>query len=256
MPRRPAVSPLDSPPFEGFPASALSFFRKLKAHNDRDWFAVRKPVFIRDLHEPMLALISRLRDQLQPDLPDYVFEPKRAVYRIYRDTRFSKDKTPYKLHYGAQFQHAKVTKNLGAGLYFHVSATEVAIGGGLYMPGPDELLAVRLAMVRHEKQFRALLIDKSAIRLLGPVAGDVAARVPKLLEGAPERTHDLVRRKQVYHYLELDAKLATTPGLEREIVRRFRAAMPLVSWINDVLVEAIARQAGEDAKPRRPEPMF
>lgn len=241
--------------FAGFPGAALAFFRKLKTQNDRDWFNAHKPAFQRDIHEPMLDLVARLRDELQTELPDYVFEPRRAIYRIHRDTRFSKDKTPYKLHYGAQFQHARVTKNLGAGFYFHVSATEVAVGGGLYMPGPDELLAVRLAMVRHEKAFRALLADKKTAKMLGPIGGDVAARVPKLLEGAPERTHDLVRRKQVYYYQELDAKLATAPTLQRELVKRFRALKPLVTWINDAIVEATAKQSGEE-KPRRPAPMW
>jgi uncharacterized protein (TIGR02453 family) len=242
--------------FAGFPRSALSFFRSLKSHNDRDWFNAHKAAFKRDLHEPMLDLVDRLRAVLQSDLPDYVFESKRAIYRIYRDTRFSKDKTPYKLHYGAQFQHAKVTKNLGAGFYFHVSATEVAVGGGLYMPGPDELLAVRLAMVRHEKAFRALLADKKTAKLLGPIGGDVAARLPKMMEGAPDHTHDLVKRKQVYYYQELDANLATTPKLQGELVKRFRAMIPLVTWLNNAIVEATVKSSGEELRPKRPEPMW
>ncbi len=242
--------------FPGFPRAALSFFRRLKSQNDREWFNAHKPAFQRDVHAPMLDLVSRLRDALQPELPDYVFEPKRAIYRIYRDTRFSKDKTPYKLHYGAQFQHAKVTKNLGAGFYFHVSATEVAVGGGLYMPGPDELLAVRLAMVRHEKAFRALIADKKTAKLLGPIGGDVATRLPKMMEGAPEHTYDLVKRKQIYRYQELDASLATTPRLQGELVKRFRAMIPLVTWLNDAIVEATAKSSGEDPRPKRPEPMW
>ncbi|MFT3788303.1 MAG: DUF2461 domain-containing protein [Tepidisphaeraceae bacterium] len=242
--------------FPGFPKQALTFLRQLKAHNDRDWFNAHKDQFKTHLHEPMLALIERLREKMLSFAAEHTFEPKRAIYRIYRDTRFSKDKTPYKDHYGAQFQHPKVTKNLGAGYYFHISPTEVAIGGGFYMPGPDELLALRLAMVRDEKRFRALLADKKVGMLCGSIQGESAARVPKMLESAPANCHDLVKRKQAYFYVELDPKVATTPTLEKELVSRFEKMAPLIDWANDAIIAALVKSSGGEDKPKRPAPMF
>jgi uncharacterized protein (TIGR02453 family) len=236
---------------------AISFLGAIEKNNDRAWFAAHKKQFTELLHEPTVALIDRLRARMLPFAADYNFDPKRTIYRIYRDTRFAKDKTPLKTHYGFQFQHPTITKNLGAGYYFHIGAKEVAIGGGIYMPGPDELLALRLGFVRDEKKVRAMIADKKLVKAMGPVAGESAARLPKMLESAPEHTHDLVRRKQLYYYLELPPASATAAGFEDLLVDRFKLMHPVVDWINRTLIAAIKGKPGEDDnKPRRPVPMF
>ena len=118
--------------------------------------------------------------------PEYVTDPAKAVYRFYRDTRFSKDKTPYKDHIAASFRHRNLGgEGGGAGFYFAVSHKEVAVGGGVYMPAPETLLAIRGHMAEFHREFETLLKARAVKRLLGDLQGEQLSRVPKgLLGGA------------------------------------------------------------------------
>src|SRR5947209_7177135 len=111
-----------TPGFTGFPPEAITFFRALKKNNKREWFQPRKEIFEEQVKAPMLELVTVLMQRLADFAPDYVADPKKAIYRIYRDTRFSKDKTPYKTHIAAVFTPRSLEKHSGAGFYFSVSA--------------------------------------------------------------------------------------------------------------------------------------
>src|SRR2546423_6282119 len=132
--------------FPGFPREGLRFLRQLERNNSREWFQPRKELFEQRVREPMLRLVELLCDDVRKFAADHVVEPKKALYRIYRDTRFSKDKTPYKTHIAAIFPARGLPKHAGAGFYFHISQKGVEIAGGMYMPGPPELAAVRKAI--------------------------------------------------------------------------------------------------------------
>lgn len=243
--------------FPGFSPKALTFFRQLSKNNDRDWFAANKKTYVELVETPMLELVAAVGEGIRPFAGDYVREPKKHLYRIYRDTRFAKDKTPYKLHLGAQYQHPRVTKNLGAGLYFHVSHTELCIAGGIYMPGPDELAALRSAFLADQRPFRKLIADRSLLKLMGQPTSQSLAKVPKAFD-AGHPAADLLRLKQFYFYVDLDPKLATTPKVTTEIVRHFKALAPLIHYLNNAIVAANADAEEEDVTPvpRRPKPMF
>jgi uncharacterized protein (TIGR02453 family) len=129
--------------FPGFPPEALQFFRSLARHNHRDWFQPRKPVFEAQVKQPMRALVEALNGAMKTFAPDYVTDPDKAIYRIYRDTRFSKDKTPYKDHIAASFRRRGAGPHQEGGYYLQLSHKEVAVGGGVYMPQPPVLLGIR-----------------------------------------------------------------------------------------------------------------
>ncbi len=140
--------------FTGFPAEALTFLRGLKKNNNREWFQAHKPVFEEKVKAPMLELIGELNLALAGFAPDYVTDPAKAYYRIYRDTRFSPDKTPYKTHISALFRPRGLDKHSCGSLYFQISAGETGVAGGIYMPGPEELLAVRTHLAQHHERLR------------------------------------------------------------------------------------------------------
>lgn len=218
--------------FPGFSAEALQFFRGLARHNNREWFQPRKPVFEQHLKQPMYELVNRVNTAMTRFAPDYLTEPSKAVYRIYRDTRFSKDKTPYKDHIAASFRHRQLSgESAGGGFYFAVSHKEVAIGGGMYMPSPETLLAVRRHIAEYHKELRKLLAAKQVRSLLGDVHGEQLSRVPKGFS-ADDPAADLLKYKQLYLYVELPPDLATTPALEKEIVTRFKAMTPFMEFLN------------------------
>ena len=103
--------------FRSFSPQALTFLRALKRNNNREWFAARKNEYERLVREPMLTLIDRLAADLPAFAPELVASPKASLYRIYRDTRFSEDKTPLKTNVAAIFPCRGLPKHQGAGLY-------------------------------------------------------------------------------------------------------------------------------------------
>src|SRR3712207_3689852 len=154
----------------GFGPKMASFFRGLVKNNDRQWFAAHKAEFEQHVRGPLLAVVEAVNDKLRAFAAEYVIEPShKAIYRIYRDTRFAKDKTPYKTHIAAHFQRRGIAKNAGAGYYFAVSHEGLQVGGGMYMPGPDELAAVRGAIAADPAAFDRIFNDRKTAKLVGPL---------------------------------------------------------------------------------------
>jgi uncharacterized protein (TIGR02453 family) len=223
--------------FPGFPAEAIDFFRFLARNNRREWFQPRKQLFEERVKQPMQALVETVNSALMGFAPEYVTEPGKAIYRIYRDTRFSKDKTPYKTHIAASF-HRHVPVNHGdAGYYFAISHKEVAIGGGIYMPEPPALLAIRNHIAEHHLEFRRILRARSVKQLLGELQGEQLSRVPKGF-ACDHPALDLLRFKRFILYVTLEPDLATKPALYSEIVKRFRAMAPFLRFLTAPLAAA------------------
>jgi uncharacterized protein (TIGR02453 family) len=222
-----------------FPPEAITFLKGLEKNNTRDWFQPRKEIFETKLKEPMLEFVETINAELLKFAPEHITEPKKAVYRIYRDTRFSKDKTPYKTHLGAIFPRRGLGKDAGAGYYFHVSAKEVGVACGAYAPGPEQLLKIRHFLAENHK-----MLPKS-IPGMGSLQGSTLQRVPKGFD-AQHPAADLIKKKQWYWWVELDASLATSPKLKAEIVKRFRAMAPVIELLNKPLLGKTKAYAADE----------
>ena len=166
--------------------------------------------------------------------PQYVGEPAKCVFRIYRDTRFSKDKTPYKTHIGAAFWRNGLDKG-GAGYYVGISPEEIHIGGGLYGPDPATLLAVRTRIAKNFGAFRKTFASAAVKKLLGEPAGESASRAPKGFD-PEDPAIEYLKRKQHVVMAHLDPAVATTPKLFGEVVKRFEVMTPLIEFLNEPLV--------------------
>jgi uncharacterized protein (TIGR02453 family) len=214
--------------FPGFPPEALRFLRALARNNEREWFQPRKEQYEQQVKAPMIALVTELNAELAKYAPDYVTDPKKAIFRIYRDTRFSADKTPYKTNISAVF-HKRGQP--GGGFYFSVSAKEVEIAGGIYHPDREVTLAVRQHIAEHHEELRRLLADRKTSKLCGELRGDELSRAPKGFDpGHP--AIDLIRKKDWIFDTTLDPSIATTPELWAEITSRFRAMHPALEFLN------------------------
>ncbi|MGH9672816.1 MAG: DUF2461 domain-containing protein [Bryobacteraceae bacterium] len=229
--------------FPGFPEVGVQFLRGLSRHNRREWFQPRKEIFERDVKKPMEALVEALNADFARYAPDYITDPNKAVYRIYRDTRFSHDKTPYKTHIAASFWRRGFQKHVSAGYYFSVSPKEIEVAGGIYMPGPEQLLAIRRKLASDHEAFRKLLKARVLRSTMGDLQGDSLSRVPKGFP-ADHAAADLIRRKNWIFYVLLDGKLSTSPKLLDEVTRRFRALAPCVEYLNQALAGGRAAAAG------------
>lgn len=234
--------------FPGFPPQALTFFRGLARNNRRDWFLAHQAVYRESVQRPMVELVEALNAALVEFDPACVTDPRKAIYRFYRDVRFSADKSPYKTHLAASFWRRGMPRHAGAGYYFSVSAKEIEVGGGIYLAPPDTLVAMRRHFALHHQEFRALTRARRLRTLFGEVQGERLTRTPK---GYPSDhpAADLLRYRQCYLFTTLDAALATTPRLFTELVRHFRAMTPFIEFLNTPLVAANRRRRSDTALP-------
>jgi len=217
--------------FPGFSPDAISFLRALKRNNRRDWFQPRKEKYEALIKAPMLELVESLNQQFMNFAPNYITPPEKAVYRIYRDTRFSPDKTPYKTHISAIFPRHTAVKREGAVFYFHFTEKEVLVFGGVYSPDRDELLAYRTLLQEHHEEFNAILGNRQLRKLAGGLEGEQLSRMPK---GFPvdHPAEALLRKKQWYLESTLDNRVLTSPRLVSELARRFEVMAPMVEFLN------------------------
>ncbi len=236
-------------PFAGFPPEALEFLRDLKLNNNRDWFQPRKHIYEEKVRGPMLDLVTALGDEIAEFAPEMQTEPKKAVYRIYRDVRFSPDKSPYKTHIAAVFSPRSLEKHSGAGLYFHISVDEVLVGGGIYSPGSKELLAVRSHLAANAKEFNQILRERQFRSLFKEVSGEKLKRVPKGFSTDDPAAEYLVYKQYLAGTL-LPPDIVRTPKLYRELVKHFRAITPFLRFLNKPLTKP-ARAAKKKARGRR-----
>ena len=228
--------------FPGFPKEMMTFFRSLKRNNRREWFQPRKHVFEQHAKEPMTELVAALNSEFAKFAPEYVTDPKKAIFRIYRDTRFSADKTPYKTHIAASFARRGGERLAAGGFYFSVSHDQIEVAGGIYHPAPDTMLVVRTHIAEHHQQLRRILADRKVRRLLGELQGDELTRAPKGFDpGHP--AIGLIKMKDWILDTTLDPSLGTTPRLYREIADRFRVMAPLIAFLNRPL---LARKPAKD----------
>ena len=159
----------------------MKFLRGLAKNNDREWFNARKAIYERELKAPMLALIDEINHAMTEFAPDHLRDPKKIMMRIYRDTRFAKDKRPYKKHVSAWWSRRGMEKTSGGGFYLQVSPKEVLVSIGVYMPEREQLRAIREWMSENHDAYRTMLnkMTKQRGMQMTHIDGNVLTRMPK-----------------------------------------------------------------------------
>ena len=222
-----------------FTARTLSFLRSLKRNNDREWFRERKDQYETHVRGPMAQLVTRLAVDLKPFAPEMVADPKRSLYRIYRDTRFSDDKTPLKTNAAASFPPRGFPRHEGAGFYVEIAPGWVWMGGGLYRPPPPSLYAIRERLAGSHPQLHRLVTTKEFRTVLGELQGEQLTRVPRgYLKDHPAGGY--LRYKQFLGFREFEPGFATSDRFYPELLRTFKALTPLVRFLNTAIREGVA----------------
>ena len=228
--------------FKCFPAAAVKFLAALSKNNNREWFQPRKPEFDEVLHTPLIQLAELVNAMLMKDAPVYAFaDAKKALNRIYRDIRFSSDKTPYQNHVSMLFPQQRLGKKTGAALYFGLSATEVTIAGGMYFGETRELQAVREHLASKHAEFRSILSAKPLKQVFGELAGDSLQKTPKQF-GIDHPAADLLKRKQWLLLSTSPAKTALGEEFGANTVKALRLLIPFVSFLNAPLEALQAKE--------------
>lgn len=222
----------DTPPFDGFPKDTLRFLRELKQNNNREWFAAQKERYEQNVREPMLALLDTLAARLRVVDPDIALEAKKAMYRIYRDVRFSADKSPYKVWIAAAFTYRGFDRKHDAAFYFHIMPEELGVGGGLYAPQGDRLKNIRNAIDADAAALRGILAKKLFTQYFGGLQGEELKRIPMGFD-KEHPDADLLKKKQLLCWQTLPVSLVTEAALADRLQEHFIAMAPFVRWLVD-----------------------
>jgi uncharacterized protein (TIGR02453 family) len=232
-----------APPFAGFSPDAIQFLADLAQNNDRAWFQPRKAEYERLLKEPLEAMIAALADRLAARGVPMLADPKRSPFRIYRDTRFSKDKSPYKAHLGARFPWVEDAPGAGAGGghderahgnggYFHFQPGEMYVGGGMWQMEKPRLEAFRAAVLANPGRVTEALETPAFVTWFGGGARphDELKRFPPGYPQDHPLAH-LFRWKDVVFGRSLSDDEVLSPDLPDTLAEGYATAMPVFRFL-------------------------
>jgi len=227
-----------------FSAATLTFLRGLKRHNERPWFEAHRADYEAAVKQPMRELIEEMDVRLARLAPEIIGDPKRSMFRIYRDIRFSTDKSPYKTHASCWFYHRDGSRAVGreavgggAGFYFQIAPRDSFTGGGMWMPPREALRNLRDAIAEDPKGFAEIATDRRLLRRFGGLDEDEEAVLKRVSRGfAPD--HPGARWLKFQSFVTgrgLSDAQAVSARLPAVLEADFRLMLPLVRWINGVL---------------------
>jgi uncharacterized protein (TIGR02453 family) len=224
-----------------FTKRALTFLRGLKKHNAKPWFEAHRDEYEQDIRAPMRELIEELDVSFAGFAPEIGGDVKRSMFRINRDIRFSKDKSPYKTHAACWFHHRGATRNVGqeaaegsAGFYFHLEpGGRSMIGAGLWMPPRPQLNKLRDAIADDPKGFDRLA--RAIPKRFGGLEDEGSLkRMPRgFAEDHPAAKY--LRYQSFTTGRALTDSDVTSPRLASLLAREYEAMLPLVRWLNGAL---------------------
>ena len=217
-----------------FTPALFSFLRELKENNSRDWFEHNRARFERDVREPLIQFVVDFAPHLRKISPHYVADPRPnggSVFRIYRDTRFARDKTPYKTNAGLHFRHAAGKDVHAPGFYLHLQPDEVFTGCGLWHPEPPVLARVRDAMVSYPRSWQSI---KAKLPDGFSIEGARLARPPRGYDAGHPLIDDL-RLKDITLYVSLTEADACAPGFLDRFVEICRASAPFMRFLTEAV---------------------
>ena len=222
--------------FAGFKEDFFEFFKQLKQNNNRDWFAENKTNYYESVLNPMSSFIVAIAPHLKRISPHYKADPKPhggSMFRIYRDTRFSKDKTPYKTHAACHFRHVAGRDAHAPGFYVHIETDRISFGGGVWLPPSKQLSQIREFIADNPSAWGKIR-RSTAIKRLGGIQGVSLKRPPRGYE-ADARYIDDLKKKSFYVMAEADASLALRPEFVTETAKVFKTAAKLNHFVTDAL---------------------
>lgn len=214
--------------------SFLSFFSDLEANNDREWFATQKERYETQVKHPFEAFVTELIGALSKEDKRLNIDPSNAIFRIYRDTRFSKDKTPHKTYASAAIAPGGRKDMSYPGLYLQAGATSFALAGGIYMPDKQQLEDIRASIAHDPEKWKKATRDKAFVSKWGSVQGErnkvLKPEYKDLVKDIPE-----IANKQFYYWVELDANTLLKKDVVARCVEYYRAAKPVSAFLYSAL---------------------
>ncbi len=205
----------------------LNFLKDLEANNNREWFDEHKSTFkehqaiVKDFFSVILEGLN-ISDEIE----------KFKMFRIYRDVRFSKDKTPYKTHLSGSFTRSGA--KLRGGYYIRLKPNDSFIGVGFWEPNKEDLLRIRKELELDAEEFRSVINEPSFKKVWGSITGDELKTSPKGFD-KEHKDIDLIRKKQFIFGKKFTDKEVTSPNFSKKIISSFIAVRPFFDLMSDIL---------------------
>ncbi|MFN8275875.1 MAG: DUF2461 domain-containing protein [Chitinophagales bacterium] len=212
----------------------FTFFQQLEKNNNKPWFDAHRDDYETHVKAPFRAFVTKIIEELVAQGEAVNTNPSKAIFRINRDIRFSKDKSPYKNNVGAIFAKGGTTDN-GVGYYMHLGAKEIFVGGGWYQPGKEELIKIRQEIYYNNADFSALVNNKTFRSTFGTVQGETNKMIPSEYKDFLVE-QPLIANKQFYYMKALTKEDVLSRNFDKTVLKIFSAGRPL----NQFLAGAIA----------------
>jgi uncharacterized protein (TIGR02453 family) len=218
--------------FKGFSPSLIGFLSELAENNNREWFMANKPRYESEVLAPALDFIAAMEEPLAKIAPHFVAIPRRmggSLMRVYRDTRFSRNKTPYKTNVGIQFRHELGKDAHAPGFYFHIDPDSIFVGAGSWRPASDALFNIRTLIAEQPKKWLEARNARS-FRKHYRLGGDSLKRPPRGFDGEHPQIDD-IRRKDFIAIKELDRSFLAGDDVIMQVSEFFAAARPYMRFL-------------------------
>ena len=208
-------------------SSSVSFFKKLKKNNNRDWFAENKPKF-----KELQLEIKTFGEELKDRLNEFDNVDRFKLFRIYRDIRFSKDKTPFKTHFGLTWHRTKPLYR--GGYYLHISPGKNFLACGFWDPNPNDLKRIRKEIEYDAKELRDIISSKEFFSVWGNLEGSELKTAPRNFD----KNHpdiDLIRKKQFIFSISYSDEEVCEPQFINKLENALKMVRPFTDYMSDVL---------------------
>ncbi len=223
--------------FKGLPKDLSNFLAELGANNNKAWFDENKPRFASSVQEPLFAFMDLLAPRMAKISANISIDPRKSggsLQRIFRDTRFSKDKSPYHTHVAAIFRHEAGKKVPAPGFYLRIDTSAATVGAGIWQPEGPAVFAIRTAIAKDAKRWKRVRSDAKFRDLYGELQGESLKRPPKGFD--PEHPHvEDLKRKDFVGFREMKLRELTKPSFLDEVERSYRVSKSLMKFLCDAL---------------------
>jgi uncharacterized protein (TIGR02453 family) len=213
----------------------LQFFMDLAGNNNKDWFDQNRKRYEVNVKDAFKNFVTHIITKLAEEDPAFKdLEASSCIFRINRDIRFSKDKTPYKMNVSAVVTpEGKKSKAIN-GVYFELGPEHVRVYGGVYEIDKDDLLTVREGIAKNPEKFKKLYSDATFKNVFGEILGEKNKVIPKELKEAAEK-EPLIYNKQWYFYKQFDAEVVLSENLDQLILDCYKAGQPVEKFFNELI---------------------
>lgn len=215
-----------------FTPDFLNFFIELAPNNNKDWFDQNRSRYEKNVKEPFKYFVQQLITEFSKIDPKFKeTEPKDCIFRINRDIRFSKDKSPYKLQVSAVISPEGKKSRAIDGIYIELTPEHVRVYGGVYEVDKDDLQSIREGIAKNLNEFRKLISNQDFRKVFGELRGEKNKVLPKELKNAGEQ-EPLMYNKQWYFFTEFDPEIILEQDLIRRVIEVYKVARPVEQFFN------------------------